>query len=139
MKLIVIITVLTLMQTITYGQVHWLINADSIPNCELIKNGKFVNKETDQVATDGYYIVFSEGYATEYVNHGEYYLKSKIEFLSDCKYKSTVQEVTIPNYSLGPGTIIYTEVINTSTADNPVQVRSTLNNSSSTFVLEKIE
>jgi len=45
----------TITYFINFGQVHWLINSDSIPKCELIKSGKFVNKETIILFLDCYF------------------------------------------------------------------------------------
>lgn len=123
----------------SFSQVHWLVNTDSVTSCEFIKSGKFVNKESNEVTTSGYYIVFEDGFATEYVQDGKYYLKSKIEFLSDCKYKSTVIEVTMPNYPLGVGTIIHTEIIETALSDNLIEIKSTFEGKDHYFVLQKVE
>ena len=139
MKQLLFLSAFFIINFSSYGQVHWLVNADSIPDCNLIKSGKFINKESNEKATEGYSIVFENGIATEYINNGAYYLKSRVEFISECKYKSTVIEVTIPNYNLGPGTIIQTEIINTATADNLVEIKSTINDKSSYFALQKIE
>ena len=132
-------TILMITCQVAFGQVHWLINADSIPDCNFIKSGKFVNKETDEKVTPGYSIVINDGQITEYVNNSEHYVKSKIEFISDCEYQSTVIEVTIPNYNLGPGTIIRTEIIATALVDNLIEIKSTINETSNYFVLQKIE
>lgn len=139
MKQILLLTLFVLFSKVTFGQVHWLINADSIPNCSFIKDGKFINKETDEKATDGYYIVFKDGYATEYINNGEFYVKSKIEFLSECKYRSTIIEVTIPKYNLGSGTIIHTEIIKTAIVDKLVEIKSTFNGNNRHFILQRVE
>ena len=139
MKSIVLIALLTLTCQLSFSQVHWLINADSIPDCEFIKSGKFLNKESNEVATPGYYIVFEDGYATEYLNDGQYYLKSKIEFLTDCSYESTVVEVTMPNSTIEVGTVIYTEIIETALIDNLVQLKSDHDGEVYYFVFEKVD
>jgi hypothetical protein len=139
MKKLISLLLITLTYLTNFGQVHWLINSDSVPKCELIKSGKFVNKETNDKTTDGYYIIIKDGYATEYINDGQYYLKSKIEFKTACKYTSTVIEVTIPDYNIEPGTIISTEIISTSSIDNLIEIKSEINNDSYSFVLQKIK
>ena len=139
MRQVLLLISFFLLCQVTFGQVHWLINADSIPNCDFIKKGKFVNKETNETVTAGYSIVFKDGYATEFINDGEFYVKSKIEFLSDCKYQSTIIEVTIPHFSLGPGAIIQTEIIYTAMVDKLVEIKSTFNGNSSYLVLQRVE
>ena len=62
------------------SQVHWLINQDSIPNCKMIQSGKFINQVTGSENLDGYYAVFENGFETEFVENGKYYIKSKIGF-----------------------------------------------------------
>ena len=88
-----------------------------------------------------YYIIFSDGYVTDYVNGGKYYVKSKITYESSCKWTSEIVEVTIPDYYLEPGHQIITEVIETAKVDNlvKIKVRNKGDNKNSIFVLEKIE
>ena len=139
MRSIITLIVFICSYQIGLSQVHWLINPDTRTNCDIIKTGKFINKVSNESSTPGYYIVFEDGYATEFIDDGKFYLKSKIDFISDCEYKSTVVEVTIPNYNLKPGTVIHTEVIETIIADNLIKIRSTLEGNSYFFVLQKIE
>ncbi|MES2811339.1 MAG: hypothetical protein V4670_02610 [Bacteroidota bacterium] len=123
-----------------FSQVHWLINQDEVKNCKLIKSGKFVNKISNEEATPDYFIVFSEGFATEYVDNGKYFIKSKIEFKNDCYYQSIVVECTIPNYDLSINTKIQTEILETATQDKLIKIRSKMENSEwQFFVLQKIE
>ncbi|PCI95738.1 MAG: hypothetical protein COB15_11865 [Flavobacteriales bacterium] len=123
------------------AQIHWLVNSDSIPNCELIKSGKFVNKETDCKVTPDYYIVYSNGFVTDFVNDGKYYVKSKLTFKSECKWESEIVEVTIPESSIKVGSIIITEVIETATIDNLVKIdaRNKGDKEGTILVLQKIE
>jgi hypothetical protein len=141
MKQLSILILLLIFVSKANSQVHWLINMDSIPKCEIIKSGKFINKQTDCEATPDYYIIFSDGYVTDYVNGGKYYVKSKITYESSCKWTSEIVEVTIPDYYLEPGHQIITEVIETAKVDNlvKIKVRNKGDNKDSIFVLEKIE
>ena len=123
------------------SQIHWLINQDSIPNCEIIKSGKFINKQTNCDATPDYYIIYSDGYVTDYVSGGQYYIKSKITYESSCKWESEIVEITIPDYNLKPGHKIITEVIETATIDNLVKIKVQNKGEAEEhiFVLEKVE
>jgi hypothetical protein len=139
MKKIILMLTIIISSQFVFGQVHWLVNADSIPECSFIKEGKFINKETPDKATEGYYIIIKDGYSTEYINNGEYYVKSKMNFTGDCAYTSTVEEVTIPNYSVRPGTQIQTEIVETALTDNLIEIKATMNGKSSFLVLEKVK
>ncbi len=123
---------------IGYSQTNWLEHPDEVNNCDFVKSGKFVNKETNKSATKGYWIVFKDGYATEYVENGKFYLKSKIEFTSDCSYKSTVIEVTIPNYPFAVGSTIQSEIVQTATDENLVKIKSSISGKENEFILQKI-
>ncbi len=48
MRRFILFVILIVTCQIANGQVHWFINADSIPDCDFIKSGKFVNKETNE-------------------------------------------------------------------------------------------
>lgn len=139
MKHSILTTILILITNVVFSQIHWLINADKVPNCELIKKGKFINKEISGKSTESYYVVLDNNYITEFINDGEFFIKSKLEFTSDCSYKGTITEITIPDYNLPIGTIFYTEIIETATVDNLVKIKSSLENGKEyTLVWEKI-
>jgi hypothetical protein len=141
MKQLSIVILLLIFVSKANSQIHCLINKDSIPNCEIIKSGKFINKQTDCDATPDYYIIYSDGYVTDYVNGGKFYVKSKITYESSCKWKSEIIEITIPDYNLKPGHKILTEVIETATVDNLVKIKVRIEGETKEhiFVLEKIE
>jgi len=92
------------------GQEHLFLDFDSIPNCEMMKDGTFIN--TDQPRT-AYYMVVKDGVQTEYVQDGKYYVRSRMEWLTPCSYRSVVAEVTIPGYSVKPGESATTEILQT--------------------------
>lgn len=121
------------------SQIHWLINQDTTIHCEIIQTGKFINKITDSESTLGYYVIIKDGYATEYVENGKYFVKSKIKFENPCKYESTIVENTIPNYNVKIGDKIYTEIIETALADKLIKIKSKMSGDWQTFVWEKIE
>lgn len=103
----------------------------------MIKSGKFLNEETDTRTTPGYSIEIRNSEVMELINGGEYYMKSKIEFTSECEYELTVMESTIPNDN-SAGTKVYVEILATSTVDNLIKIRTKYKDSQ-IFVLRKIE
>ena len=121
------------------GQTHWLINADEVPNCMFIREGKFVNKELDDKITEGYYMIFRDNYLTEYINNGEYFIKSKLTFISDCEYVTEVIEVSIPNYDIDIGAKVNTRIVKTALIDNLIEVQSEFEGKKSNYVFEKIK
>ena len=123
---------------IAQSQVHWLINKDSITDCSSIKAGKFVNEEMDGKITAGYSIEIRGNEVIERLNDGEYYLKSKINFTSECSYELTVLETTIPGNENLIGTKIITEILESAKVDNLIKIRSK-GNEWQEFVLRKIE
>ncbi len=42
----------------------------------------------------GGYVIINDSIHTEYVKGGKYYIKSKLEWISDCEYNATVIEFT---------------------------------------------
>ena len=118
-------------------EIHYLINKDSIANCSMVKSGKFLNEETNTKTTSGYSIEIRDNEVLELVNDGEYYMKSRIEFTSECEYELTVLESTLPNDN-SVGTKVYVEILATSTIDKLIRIRTKYTNSQ-IFVLRKIE
>lgn len=137
-KVIVLIILLSSLSTFSQNvEIHYLINKDSIPNCSMIRSGKFLNEETNTRTTPGYSIEIRNGEVMELVNDGEFYMKSKIEFTSDCEYTLTVIESTMPNDN-SLGTKVYVEILATSTIDKLIKIRTKYTDSH-IFVLRKIE
>jgi len=134
------LTVLISLVTVTgFAQVHWSPNADSVLNCDLFKSGEFMNMQTAESPMSGYLLIREGDFITEIINDGQYLLKSKIEFTSPCSYTSTVVEVTIPNYAMGVGTVIHTEIIATNTVMRILEIKSTYKGEDFIFVLKRVE
>lgn len=93
-QLAFIFLVVTCLSTKSQAQVHWLINKDLSANCNLLRIGKFVNKETDCAATKGYTIEFTENEIIERIDEWKYFVKSKVVFTSSCSYTLTILEST---------------------------------------------
>ncbi|CAM4190666.1 MULTISPECIES: hypothetical protein [Flavobacterium] len=108
---------------------------DSEPNCKIMLNGKFLSLLYDQ---NDYYMIIEDGIQTEYISNGKYYVKCKIEFITDCEYKSTVIEVTIPDYPVKVGEILTSKIIETER--KAVKVKCKMGNIEETeFTLIKID
>lgn len=117
--------------------VHWLVNKDSVANCSMIKSGKFLNEETCDKFTPGYSIEIRGNTVIELVEDGKFYMKSKIEFTSDCTYELTVLESTIPDDN-SVGSKVYVEIIGTAKVDNLIMIKAKFVQEQ-TFVLKKVE
>lgn len=139
MKKLTILFVFIGLSLCSKSQVHWLINQDSVPNCKMIQLGKFVNQVTDSENRTGYYAVFENGFETEFVDNGKYYVKSKLDFKTPCEYTVTVVEVTIPNYAVKIGSTYNIEIVTTATIDKLIELKVKGDNDWQYFVLEKVE
>ncbi len=94
----------------TLAQEMIFLMPDKVPNCAMIKHGVF---KSSDYSIEQYYIVAKQDTVFEFVSEGKYYVKTKREFTTDCSYKSTVIEVTIPDYNVKPGTIIQADILET--------------------------
>ncbi|MFZ1692414.1 MAG: hypothetical protein WAT74_04365 [Flavobacteriales bacterium] len=101
---------LVLLASPVVGQEHLFLDFDSVPDCDILKDGTFLNIDQSKTA---YYMVVKDGIQTEYVQDGKYYVKSRMEWLSACSYRSIVIEVTIPDYNVKPGESATTEIFQT--------------------------
>ncbi len=118
--------------------IHWLINQDSKTDCSFIKSGKFVNEESENKITEGYTIEFRGETIIEKVDYGKYFVKSKINYTSECSYEMKVLESNIPEYEDVIGKTFYAEILETAKSDNLIKIRSK-GDEWKVFVLKKIE
>lgn len=134
------ITFCLLFTFISYAQTNSLDNKDAVTNCKIIRSGKFVIQSSETELIPGYYLVYKNGYCTEYIEGGKYYLKSQIEFDSPCSYISTTTESTIPNFDAGIGEKMYSEILESTTADHLLRVRSKIEGKEWVyFVIKKVD
>lgn len=68
--------------------------------CFILKNNtfKYRNAKKDVI------VVFNENKHTEYHNDKEHYIKSDIEWVSNCEYYLIIQESNLPNFPFKMGT-----------------------------------
>lgn len=116
------------------AQTHILLSPDKKTNCKLIKEGKFISQD---YSVKDYYLVVSKDTITEFVQDGKYYLKSKVEFISDCSYKSNIIMTTIPDYKITWDQFAITEIIQTQC--NFIKIKTKMGATEVTTVLEKVE
>lgn len=118
-----------------FSQEYIFLSPDKVPDCSILKKGGTFKSQ--ELSTDDYTMVVSGDVITEYVQHKKYYLKSRIEFISPCTYTSRVIEVTIPAYSVKPGAVVETEILQTQ--GNAIRLKTRLGDKSVIAVLEKIK
>ena len=63
-------------------------------NCAILKNSSFSYKMGGQKVL----VEFKGNEYTEYHQEKKYYIKSKIEWISDCEYNLVIQEVNLPDF-----------------------------------------
>lgn len=138
-SIVFIITFFISIECKSQEHIHWLINQDSITNCNYLKKGVFLNKETDCKITEGYSIEFLEDYVLEKVDNGKYFVKSKLIFTSDCNYELTIQQSNIDGYESLIGQKVYGEITETATVDKLVKVKVKSGDKIQFVVFEKIK
>lgn len=72
-------------------------------NCSILKNNSF----TYRAQKDDILVEFKENEFIEYHQDKKYFIKSSIEWVSDCEYYLTVKEATLPDFPFGKGTKLH--------------------------------
>ena len=75
-------------------------------DCSILKNNKFTYK----LAGKDVEVEFKENEHFEYHQKRKYYIKSTIEWISDCEYYLIIQEVTLPNFPFSVGSRLHIKV-----------------------------
>ncbi|WP_409415846.1 hypothetical protein [Flavobacterium sp. PS2] len=127
-----IIILFFLFSNILIAQENIFLDPDKEPNCEELKNGKFASIG---YSPKEYYMIVKDGIQTEYIENGQY-VKSKMEFLNECEYKTTILEVTIPNYYAKVGDFLTTKILQTQC--EYIKVKSTMFDKDYEFVYVKM-
>lgn len=72
-------------------------------DCKILKNIKlkYVNNP-DKSA----YVVIKNNKHIEYLESGKYYIKSDLDWISDCEYNAKMTEITLPDFPFKPGEIM---------------------------------
>lgn len=104
-----IIILFLLFSNVLIAQNSIFLDPDKEPNCEIFKNGKFASIS---YSPKEYYMIVNNGIQIEYIETGQY-VKSKMEFINECEYKTTILEVTIPDYFAKTGDFLTTKILQT--------------------------
>ena len=124
---------LVLFTSFGYSQKNLFLKPDAVPDCNSMRSGTFVNS---QYSEQEYHMVVKDGIQIEYIENGQY-IKSKMEFLSECEYKSTIIEVTIPDYFAKPGDSLTTRILETQS--NYIKIKSVMFGKEYDFIYKKIK
>tara|TARA_R110002049_G_scaffold80402_2_gene204453 strand:+ start:7396 stop:7776 length:381 start_codon:yes stop_codon:yes gene_type:complete len=72
----------------------------TVAECSVLMNNSFEYRVGDKDVL----VVFGEEEYIEYHENKKYYIKSDIEWLTDCEYNLIIQESTLPNFPFKSGT-----------------------------------
>ena len=75
-------------------------------DCTVLKNNSFVYK----LAKQDVLVEFGENSHAEYHQEGKYYIKSKVEWISDCEYNLIIEDVTLPNFPFKLGSRLHIKI-----------------------------
>lgn len=82
---------------------HFSIGQNSKLDCSSLKAGTY--KYLDIEDTTAYFEINKASHI-EYHQSGKYQIKSKLEWLNDCKYAMTMLSSTVPGFPFKPGDIM---------------------------------
>ncbi len=119
---IIFLSLLTI--NLTYSQ--------SVNNCKILHEGDFIYGYAENLIK----VNIKGSNHIEYHNNGNYYIKSKINWINDCEYNMTIKKVTIPDFPFGKGDVM--NVIINKVDGNKIYYTSTVNGQSWNGVFTKI-
>jgi hypothetical protein len=72
-------------------------------DCKILKNIKlkYVNND-DKTA----YVVIKDNKHVEHLQGDKYFIKSDLDWISDCEYNAKMTEITLPNFPFKPGAVM---------------------------------
>ena len=77
-------------------------------DCKFLKHSKL--KYTDiQDPTNK--IVIDNNSHIEYFENGKYFIKSKLDWVSECEFNATMIEITLPNFPFKPGEVMNVKIV----------------------------
>ncbi|MEQ6122688.1 hypothetical protein AAON49_00640 [Pseudotenacibaculum sp. MALMAid0570] len=89
-------------------------------DCAILKNNSFVYK----LAKQDVLVQFGEDKHVEYHQNKKYYIKSNIEWVSDCEYYLIIQDVTLPDFPFKLGSRLHIKI--TKVKGNRVYYKSSM-------------
>ena len=72
-------------------------------DCSVLKNNSFTYRN----AKKDVLVIFKEKEHIEYHNDKEHYIKSEINWISECEYYLVIKETTLPNFPFKMGTKLH--------------------------------
>jgi hypothetical protein len=75
-------------------------------DCTILKNNSFMYK----LAKKDVMVEFGETKHVELHQDGKYYIKSDVEWISDCEYYLTIQDVTLPDFPFKLGSKLHIKI-----------------------------
>lgn len=107
--------------------------AGEVQNCAILKNNSFVYK----LAKKDVLVQFGEENHVEYHQDKKYYIKSNIEWISDCEYNLIIQDVTLPDFPFRLGSKLHIKI--TKVKGDRVYYKSTMGGRTWEGKMTKIE
>ena len=83
-----------------------LMSFSSSNKCFILKENTFTYRNAKKKVI----VTFNENKHAEYHNNQEHYIKSDIEWISECEYYLIIRESTLPNFPFKMGTKMHIKV-----------------------------
>lgn len=99
MKIIKSISILILFLTTTIS----IAQTNKAIDCKIFKNIKL--KYVDEEDKSAYVVIKGDKHV-EYLQDGKYFIKSDLEWISDCEYNAKMTEITLPDFPFQPGVVM---------------------------------
>ncbi|MES2430759.1 MAG: hypothetical protein V4556_07455 [Bacteroidota bacterium] len=97
MKFVQIFTIIILL----FCSLFSIAQSDDKFDCKFLRHCTL--KYVDDVGDTTAYIIIDNNSNIEYSSSGKYYIKSKLNWLNDCEYNMTMEEITLPNFPFQAG------------------------------------
>jgi hypothetical protein len=110
-----------------------LTYAQSVDNCNILHRGNFTSGNIDNLIK----VNIKGKKHIEYHNNEKYYIKSKLNWVSDCEYNMTMKKVTIPDFPFGKGDVMNIKIKKVD--GNKIYYTSTVNGQSWDGVFTKTD
>jgi len=98
----------------------FFLKISSAQDCTILKNNSF----TYRAAKNNVLVEFKEKDYIEYHLDKKYYIKSKIEWVSDCEYYLIIEETTLPDFPFEKGAKLH--IVVTQVKGNRVHYKSSM-------------
>ncbi len=89
-------------------------------DCSVLKNNQFTYRN----AKKDVFVIFKENKHVEYHNDRKHYIKSDIQWISECEYYLIIKETTLPNFPFKMGTKLH--IVISKVRGNKVYYKSSL-------------